>query len=211
MTELSSRKTISDSGLEMILWAEVGSRAYYEKKCKRPCVPLAARSSSGVTIGIGWDCGWATVEELREQWGEYLPPEHVAALERVVGLRGQAAQAALQKLPRIEISFDAAVGQFFAHTLPEHWKRTCTAFPGVEQAPQCVRDSLLSVVFNRGPSMSGDRRREMRAIRSLVGYKNWRGIPAEIRAMKRLWPGVKGLLARRELEARHIEKGLAAA
>jgi hypothetical protein len=193
----------------MILWAEVGSRTYYEKKCKAPCVPLANRSSSGVTIGVGWDCGHSTVEELHAQWGEYLPPEQLAALERVMGLKGPKAQAALRKLPRIEVPFDTAVRQFFNFTLPEHWRRTCAAFPSVEEAPQCVKDALLSLVFNRGTAMAGDKRREMRAIRSHVGFKLWSSIPAEIRAMKRLWPGIKGLIARRELEARHIEKGLA--
>jgi hypothetical protein len=45
---------------------------------------------------------------------------------------------------------------------------------------------LVSLVFNRGTSMEGHRRREMRAIRDLVPKKDVKEIADQIRQMKRI-------------------------
>jgi GH24 family phage-related lysozyme (muramidase) len=66
------------------------------------------------------------------------------------------------------------------------------------------------LVFNRGPGMDGERRREMRAVRDAVAEKDLREIVRQIRAMKRIWEGqgLDGLLRRRDAEADLIESAI---
>jgi len=78
--------------------------------------------------------------------------------------------------------------------------------------------ALVSLVYNRGPSWSVAEAKdkkghytEMRNIRRLMVEQNFQQIPQEIRSMKRLWEGnadMKGLVVRRELEAKLFELGL---
>ncbi|MGC8494935.1 MAG: hypothetical protein ACP5SH_24700 [Syntrophobacteraceae bacterium] len=200
---------LSEEGLQLILDYEVGGgKTYYDKFCKNPTVPDPRHTQSGVTIGIGWDCGQNTPAELENEWKEYLEEQEISSLGKVCGLKGMKAYRALKSLGRIEIGWEAALNQFLAYTVFRYWRTTCEAFPGVEEAPQSVREALLSLVFNRGRGMDGDRRVEMRAIRDLVASHSWSGIPAKIREMERLWPETKGLLARREAEAKFMEAGL---
>jgi GH24 family phage-related lysozyme (muramidase) len=64
-----------------------------------------------------------------------------------------------------------------------------------------------SLVFNRGTSLVGDKRLEMRNIKVLIPKKDYKKIAQEIRSMKRLWRGknLDGLIERREAEAKLIE------
>ncbi len=52
---------------------------------------------------------------------------------------------------------------------------------GFEEWPADVQGGLVSLVFNRGTSMEGDRRREMRVNRDLVPQKDVKGIAEQIR------------------------------
>ena len=76
--------------------------------------------------------------------------------------------------------------------------------------PPDAQGALVSLVFNRGPGMDGDRRREMRAVRDAVARKDLREIAGQIRAMKRLWEGqgLDGLLRRRDAEADLVESAI---
>jgi len=93
-------------------------------------------------------------------------------------------------------------------TVPKFYNLTKKAFPGFEELPADVQGGLVSLVFNRGTSMEGDRRREMRAIRDLVRKKDVKGIADQIRQMKRIWVGTsieQGIARRRNAEADLIE------
>jgi GH24 family phage-related lysozyme (muramidase) len=72
--------------------------------------------------------------------------------------------------------------------------------------------ALVSLVFNRGASLGpDDKRKEMRNIAAHMQARNFDAIPAEIRAMKRIWEGkpkLRGLLVRRDKEAAFFEEGL---
>ena len=70
-----------------------------------------------------------------------------------------------------------------------------------------AQSMLLSLVFNRGSSLSGSRRREMKAIQPLVIEKDLRGIAEQIKLVKRLWDRsiLPGLHIRRDAEAEMIE------
>ena len=83
------------------------------------------------------------------------------------------------------------------------------AFPGV------VQGALLSLVFNRGTSLEGGRREEMRKIRDLLASNASQSqileeIATQLRKMKSLWigKGLDGLVIRREKEARWVESAI---
>ena len=103
----------------------------------------------------------------------------------------------------MKVSYDAAKEVFYKKTLPQYAQRTRKAFPGVEDLPPDAQAMLLSLIYNRGASMSGSRRREMLAIKKLVKKEDLLGIAQQIAAMKRLWvnKGLPGLLKRRDKEA----------
>jgi GH24 family phage-related lysozyme (muramidase) len=89
------------------------------------------------------------------------------------------------------------------------------AFPGVEHFPGKVQGALMSLVFNRGTSVKGERRTEMKTIQDLVkpgrpDAQTLRQIAGALREMKRLWvnKGLDGLIARREAEARLVESAI---
>ena len=192
---------LSNEGLQLILdWEVGGGRAYYDKQLQHPIVPDPEHTDSGVTIGIGWDCGYNTERTLQTEWGECLGEDVIAAFKPVLRLRGMQAKAALPSVQHITIAWEDALKQFTTYTVPRYWQMTCTAFPGIEQAPQGVQEALLSLVFNRGSGMDGDRRLEMREIRALVAAGAWGDIAAKIRDIKRLWPNTRGLVRRREAE-----------
>jgi GH24 family phage-related lysozyme (muramidase) len=72
---------------------------------------------------------------------------------------------------------------------------------------------MVSLVYNRGASFrrSEDRYREMRAIHQHMVHERFDQVPSAIRGMQRLWenlPNMRGLVDRRELEARLFERGL---
>ena len=79
------------------------------------------------------------------------------------------------------------------------------AFPGFDELRPNAQAALVSLVFNRGASMIGDGRREMRAIRDRgVPARDYDGIAAEFRAMTRVWQGTEiynGMRRRRYAEA----------
>jgi GH24 family phage-related lysozyme (muramidase) len=166
--------------------------------------------SSGITVGIGYDLGFVTPNQFEEDWKPYLTSEEIKRLKTAIGLSGQAARQRASEFNDIRIKRADAVEVFKNRTLPLHSKRTEDAFPGVNQLPANAQGALVSLVFNRGTAMVGDRRKEMRAIRDAVAAGDLQEIANQIRAMKRLWvgKGVDGLLKRRDAEARLVESGL---
>lgn len=197
---------VSRRGLDRLVEFEVSSEAYYEKKLSRPTWP---GGGSGVTIGIGYDLGYNTVAQIRSDWGTYLPDGDVATLATTAGLKGAAAQKACAnaKVQAVRVPLAAARSVFYTRTLPRYAADTLRAYPGADRLPADAEAALLSLVFNRGSAMQGDKRREMRAIVPLVAARDLPGIAAQFRSMKRLWdPKVlPGLIKRREAEAVLVE------
>jgi len=202
--EINAR--LGESALNLIVQSEVGSRADYERK-KTPHVPGGA---SGITIGIGYDLGYHTAEELAKDWVE-LPAADLALLKGAIGLVKENAQAYLPQVAAITIPYDIALRQFREKTILKFARQTHILFPGVLDLPPDAFGVLVSLVFNRGSSIIGDRRDEMRAIRSLLILGDYPGVAEQIRGMKRLWPDMHGLVKRREAEARLFEASLSQA
>jgi len=190
---------ITDKALRLILGAEG-----LDQPAKWP------GGGSGITLGIGYDLGYVTVEQFEQDWGEIFSADQVERLKTVVGLNGGAAKMRAPQFGDIKVTRAQAEEVFKKRTLPLHSARTEQAFPGVDQLPPDAQGALVSLVFNRGPGMDGERRREMRAVRDAVANKDLREIARQIRMMKRIWEGqgLDGLLRRRDAEADLIESAI---
>src|SRR2546423_1342684 len=93
---------------------------------------------SGVTIGIGYDLGFATAEQFRSDWADCLTDGDCAALTAVLGQTGQKAKASAPALKSIVIKRADAERVSTQRSEPKAQAETEAAFPGVgidEQAP----------------------------------------------------------------------------
>jgi GH24 family phage-related lysozyme (muramidase) len=162
---------------------------------------------SGITIGHGYDLGYRTHDEFFGDWGTHLSEAWMERLAEALGKRGAAAQRIAPRFSDIRISRKAADAVFLQRTIPEQVARTAAAFPGAQALPPECQGALVSLVYNRGTSMQGARRREMREIRDCVAdpelpvSRKLETIAASLESMKRLWPNSRGLRRRRDAEA----------
>ena len=162
---------------------------------------------SGITLGIGYDLGYVTVDQFESDWAPYLTADQLKRLKGAVGKRGIAAKNRAVQLQDIKIKRKEAETVFIERNLPLYALKTEMTFPGIAELPPDAQGALISLVFNRGTSMEGDRRAEMRAIRDAVPTADLQEIADQLRSMKRLWvnKGLDGLLRRREEEAKLVE------
>jgi GH24 family phage-related lysozyme (muramidase) len=126
-------------------------------------------------------------------------------LSEAIGVTGTSAQALAPRFGDIIVTREAAADVFERGTLPQYVARTAAVFPGFDKLPLDAQGALVSIVFNRGTGLEGDRKKEMRTIRDLVPSGDLAAIARELRAMKRLWPTLPLLVARREAEAALLE------
>ena len=194
--------SLNKASLDLILRFEVGGgAAYYNRYLHAPTWPKGA---SGVTIGVGYDLGYNSPQDITRDWGGHLPD---AVLQRLIpcsGLTGEKAAAAIAGVKDIDVSWDAALSVFEDRTIPRYWSMACKAFPGLSSLSDNCQGAITSLVFNRGTSMAGDSRAEFRAIRDLVTKADYAGIATQLRAMKRIWRGTAieaGMARRRDAEA----------
>lgn len=197
---------ISQGAIDLIVASEVTSKQAYDAKYKHPTWPGGA---SGVTIGIGYDLGYQTQAEIAKDW----KTQSAAVLNRLIacaGVKGQLAQTYTNTMKDVVIPWDNAMGVFINHDIPK-WEAICAAqLPNFTRLPADCKGALVSLAYNRGASFTtaGDRYKEMRAIRTNMILGNLDAIPEDFRAMKRLWPNMKGLRIRRDAEAYLFQKGL---
>lgn len=204
-----SAPAISQRAFNEIVAFEVSSRAEYEKAYQRPTWPGGA---SGVTVGIGYDLGYCTLDKLAADFDERLAVTMVRVMQRCLGVTGQAAREILPSVRNsILIPWDVAIAVFSDRDIPEWTAKVCKAIPGADKLPADCLGALVSLADNRGASfdMAGERYTEMRNIKRFVISGDLARIPDEIRAMKRLWgKDQEGLLIRRDKEAALFADGL---
>jgi hypothetical protein len=188
---------------------EVVSEREYRYKYQNPVV---IGGVSGITIGIGYDIGFHTAQAVTDDWEPYVIKSDLERLKKVVGLTRDAAVKAVGGVQDIFIPYAAAITVFKLTTLPRSIKALESAMPGAENLPPDCFGALVSLVLNRGTNMSGDRYKEMHAIKGHIASGAFEKIPSEIRSMKRLWegqPDLEFLLGRRDMEASLCERSLA--
>jgi len=205
---------LSKKSLDLILEFEVGGgENYYNKFLKNPTWP---GEQSGVTIGVGYDLGYVNKSEFSEDWKD-LPKEIFDRLYKVVGIKGYNAKNLIRGLKDISIPWELSLKVFNNKTVTKFYNLTQKTFPNFDNLPEDAKGGLVSLVFNRGNALEGDRRREMKLIRdgmklvSNYDQKALTFIANQIRSMKRIWIGgsiEKGMSRRRDAEAKLIEDSL---
>lgn len=162
---------------------------------------------SGVTIGFGWDLGHTPWADTARAWVE-LGVDAVNQLVAVSGLKGHDARMSLPHVAGIRIPYEVALGVFERATLPTWEARTVRLYPEAAALGGDCLGALVSLVFNRGPSVSGPRRVEMLGIQNVLKDGKPELVPALILQMRRLWPDTPGLQRRRVAEAELFATGL---
>lgn len=206
-----SSTPISRPAIDLLIAAEVSSRAFYQQRLTHPIWP---QGQSGVTIGIGYDVGTVNPATLAQDWAGVLDQPVIAQLAQACGVMGPAASPLALRLQSVTVDYDRAEQVFLRRSVPEFVAKTERALPNTGVlSPDCL-GALVSLAYNRGASFNaaGERFREMRAIRDHMADRAFHLVPGELRAMKRIWQGdpkMRGVVLRRESEALLFERGLA--
>src|SRR4030042_1062895 len=139
---------------------------------------------SGISLGIGYDLGYASVENFEADWKPYLTQEEIDQLKTVLGLRGSKAKQEAPRFRNIVVKYADAKRVFINRSLPLYFDMAKNAFPGLEELPEDAQGALVSLVYNRGAAMHDnspeDRRKEMRVIRDAVPAKDLREIADQL-------------------------------
>jgi GH24 family phage-related lysozyme (muramidase) len=200
---------LSKKSIDLIIQFEIGGRSYYERALQKVTWPGGA---SGATIGIGYDLGYNTEKQFLLDWSPGLNLNFVNALKPLCGLKGEKVKAMIKgEILNVRIPYNIAYDVFVRSSVPRFYKATLTIYPDMIHLNDDTQGALVSMVFNRGTSLVGDRRKEMKAIVELVKKQDYEGIAEEIEKSKRLWEGVglDGLVIRREAEADLIRDSIA--
>lgn len=199
---------VDPRAVDLIIRWEVGSPDLYTRKYQRPVCPACTSTASGPTIGIGYDLGHATAAAIDLDWAAHpqRPDLHLG-----LGVTGREAIAITASMQHVVTPYPLAREVFGNASLVKYWRLCRRAFgpEAWDAAPPQVQGALVSVCYNRGGSMTGGARAEMREIRDIhLPARNWPGVADAIRRMERLWrgtPAYNGLKARRDDEANLVE------
>lgn len=192
--------------IALIVRYEVTSETYYTARLQSPVWPGEA---SGVTWGIGYDGGQQTRSRIVADWRTHAQVDRLTATSGIVGLP---ARALIPALADVRTPYAMAADVFGASTLPSFCSLAARTFArGWDSLPTLAQGVLVAVVYNRGASMQGERRREMRELRDeCVPAGDVACIARELRSMTRLWVGTPieaGMRARYEASAALAMKG----
>lgn len=208
---------LATEGVAMIAREETGGLAYYHAVCRYPHYP---GYSSGITIGVGYDLRFASEQSFRDLWQSYLSVAAINELARHIGRRGTKSRAAELRNKGIEVPFKAAWPVFIEQLMPQYFSLTESLYPQLSRLSKSCRAVLVSILFNRGASLCGDRRKEMRVIRDKLARAYSSGtdqaeqrqllmsIEDDIVSMQRLWGTDSGLYRRRQVEANMWRRGM---
>jgi|DEB0MinimDraft_3_1074331.scaffolds.fasta_scaffold37899_2 hypothetical protein len=188
--------TITEDSLESIVSFECGGKAYFEKMYKRCSWPGGA---SGPTFGVGWDAGYNTSAKAMEVWEPIIGTARAKRIAAACGVKGTKAKAIYRNFRDFEISYEEAMQAFLADSVPRFARLTVKTFSDITNCHPVCQAGLLSMVFNRGNKVSGNRRRHMKAIQDNTTNEN---IIKQCEASKVIWPKFKGLLNRRDKEVK---------
>jgi len=184
--------------VQKIVFFEVGSIRYYNKYLTTPLSPL--NDASGLTIGVGYDLGYNTAEDIRRDWQGFIPSEDIEKLASVAGLKGDNAKRMHRSVVSVNIPYEVAMKQFMKVTLPRWIMKAYQLWPNFDSLNPRQKTALVSLTFNRGTSLEGQSRVEMKEVRDLLQRGNVRPIAGLIKSMARRSP-IKGVQARRVAES----------
>jgi hypothetical protein len=187
-------------------WTPKDGFAVYNRRQRRPMVPLPDTTESGVTIGIGYDCGQYSAQKIRADWGGVLPLPMVDALVKTAGKKKQDAVAMLPSVKFVDVPVEAALQVFYNTSIYEFGRLTLKIYPDLPKLHPVEQAVFVSLVYNRGNDISikKESRKEMRQLVDAIKADDDKKMADLILAMCRLWPNIKGLKNRRKSEAELI-------
>ena len=194
---------ISPASHDLSIEYETGGRSGYTP---RPEVPPGF---SGVTIGVGYDCGYNTPAQIAEDWGGVLPASQVARLQGVAGKTGATARAVLIRVSDIRIPWESALKVYETRTVPRFARDTERAYPGLLKLDPSIQGIMLSTTFNRGSAMSPyERRKELVWSHDDILQDRVSRLATYQLQMRRLWPTIPGLQRRYAAHAGLIQQAV---
>ena len=203
---------LNQAAWDLICYAEVGTTSEKYYMSHRIRFPEWPDGNSGVTWGIGYDAGYNTKTGILRTWRKI---SEVERLSTCAGITGQKARAKLTTVNDILIPWSVAVEVFNETTVPLFYQLMLRTFPGAENLNIDTQGALTSMVYNRGGSLVGDSRIDLRTIARCVPKKDYQGIADALRHMN-VTMGPKwrsqgvyaGLSARRNSEAKMVEDSI---
>lgn len=206
-TDSDETPAFLERATEIIIEYTVKDADTYADRYARPHWPGGDR---GITIGIGYDLGRASLEEFQDDWRDKLPPPMLHAIASVLGIRGgEAAALDLQALAHVYIPWLDALDVHEGRVLPRVIDKIREALPNSQIIGDCI-GALVSLCHDRGVCFAakGPEFREFRAIRRAMTLLRFSEVPKQIRRMKRLEAPHSIFQWRREAEAKFFEAGL---
>lgn len=165
------------------------------------------KGASGVTLDPGLDLGYVDWALFQRAYRGLLSPAQMEACERVRGVRGRAALAAIAREPALSTIrlTRAQATAVFPLLLEPYWRATTRRFPGLlaPATPAAAHTALLSLAFNRGPHNP-----DLKQLEPLVAAGRWADVADAIEAMQDDHV-LEGIRRRRDREAQYIEQELA--
>jgi len=188
-----------------VSWSPISGFDVYNRRYQKPIVPDPVNTNSGVTIGIGYDCGQYSANKIKMDWQSVLPLHMVNALAAVAGCKKQQAANQLPSLSMVIVPIEAALQVFYNTTIFDFARRASRIYPDLFKLNPVEQSVITGLVYNRGDGLAGDRRREMRQLITAIRDDDDKEMADLIRSMCRLWPDTLGLRKRRQAEAALIE------
>jgi hypothetical protein len=150
---------ISVEARDAVIAFEVSSQEVYNKKYIHPEAPAG---QSGITVGIGYDLGYNSPSDVRAHWHELLPSDQIERMVAACGLKGPQARERLAEFRDITVPWEAAIEVYRRSIMPRFGRMVLASFPNAMEVKGHAFGALFSLVYNRGSSLDGDSRREMR-------------------------------------------------
>lgn len=203
--QASAGSCIPERAVDLIIAFEVGSPETYQAKYRAPIYPGGA---SGPTVGVGYDLGHAMSTVVMRDW-EKSP--HAARMATASGVFGpELSPEWVKRNADIAIEWGLARQVFDQTNLLAHCRIAERSFgDGLDRLEPNCKGAVVSVVFNRGGSMKGESRREMRVIRdTCLTTGDESCVADQIRSMARINKGTsieRGITRRRNKEAELCE------
>lgn len=196
---------LTAAGATFIARLEVSGPKLYRQ---RYCHPTWPREQSGITIGIGYDLRFVSRAQFEADWGAAVAAADVDRLATAFGKIGT--DALRDSLEDLTFPLNDAMAVYLKRNLPQYLDEARTIYPQIDTLSPARRTALVSLVFNRGTALDGDRRSEMRTIRDRLAAGDLDPVAEQFESMTRLWDPTSGLIQRRRDEATLWRSGFAA-
>ena len=183
--------------IQKIVEWETGGPRYYNRYLTTPLNPV--NDASGLTVGVGYDLGYYTPDQIKSDWKGYISDEDIQKLASVSGLKGREAAGKHRHVVSVTISYDVALAQFTKVTLPTWLMKAYKLWPNFDALNDRQKTALVSLTFNRGTSLIGSTRSEMKEVYDNLERGNTRPVAGLIKQMALRSP-LKGVQLRRKQE-----------